>query len=323
MSHPTTRVLALLEILQTYPGLTGAELADRLGVDQRTVRRYALRLDELGIPVEARRGRFGGYRLRPGYKLPPLLFTDSEAVAIVLGLLAARRLGVATVDDAAAAALAKVQRVVPEEVRRRTIALEQSLEFTHVAGAAASPQTSVLLGLGQAVAQHQRVRVTYRSWRGQASDRELDPYGLIFHSGRWYVNGYDHHRGRLRNFRLDRIGEITTTSATFQAPDDFDPVAHLVESLAAVPYRWQVEVQLDTTMEEARAVLPRSVAELVPNSAGVLLKVRAENLDGTARMLAGIGFGFTVKRPPELREAVSALAERLRGYVAIETEETD
>ena len=128
MSHPTTRVLAMLELLQARRQLSGAELAAGLGVDQRTVRRYALRLADLGIPVTAERGRYGGYRLLPGSRLPPLMLTDDEAAAVVIGLLAAERLGQPVVGISTA--LAKIQRVLPATLSERVAALRQTLDFT-------------------------------------------------------------------------------------------------------------------------------------------------------------------------------------------------
>ena len=130
MSHPTTRVLAMLELLQARRQLSGAELAAGLGVDQRTVRRYALRLADLGIPVTAERGRYGGYRLLPGYRLPPLMLTDDEAAAVVIGLLAAERLGQPVVGITTA--LAKIQRVLPAALSERVAALRQTLGFDPV-----------------------------------------------------------------------------------------------------------------------------------------------------------------------------------------------
>ena len=129
MSHPTTRVLAMLELLQARHQLSGAELAAGLGVDQRTIRRYALRLADLGIPVTAERGRYGGYRLLPGYRLPPLMLTDDEAAAVMIGLLAAERLGQPVAGMSTA--LAKIQRVLPTALAERVAALRQALGFTH------------------------------------------------------------------------------------------------------------------------------------------------------------------------------------------------
>jgi biotin operon repressor len=129
VSHPTTRVLAMLELLQARHQLSGAELAAGLGVDQRTIRRYALRLADLGIPVTAERGRYGGYRLLPGYRLPPLMLTDDEAAAVMIGLLAAERLGQPVAGMSTA--LAKIQRVLPTALAERVAALRQTLGFTH------------------------------------------------------------------------------------------------------------------------------------------------------------------------------------------------
>lgn len=188
----------MLELLQAGHRLGGAELARRLGVDERTVRRYAARLDDLGVPVVADRGRYGGYRLMPGYKLPPLMLTDDEAVAVVLGLLAGRRTGLP--GPAAESALAKVQRVLPDALRDRVQALRDTLGFTgpdRAAGAApgAVPDTGAVLTLAAAAREHRRVRLRYRSWRGEETERDLDPHGLVLHSGRWYVTGHDHRSG--------------------------------------------------------------------------------------------------------------------------------
>ncbi|MGW0518746.1 helix-turn-helix transcriptional regulator [Crossiella sp. NPDC003009] len=311
MSHPTTRILALLELLQAHHRLTGAELARRLEVDERTVRRYATRLAELGIPVQAERGRYGGYRLLPGYKLPPLMFTDEEAVAVVLGLLAGARLGLATTAPAVDSALAKLQRVLPAQLRERTAAVREALDFTLAPRQARAPGTGTLLTLGEATSRRRRVRLAYRSYQGEDSDRELDPYGLVFHHGRWYVTGYDHHRADLRTFRLDRIREVTITEQAFTPPADFDPVGHVTQALAGVPYAWEVQVTLRTTLEEARRRVPATTATLTETEDGVLMRTRAERLDGMAMMLAGLGWPFRIHHPEELRAEVRAHAARL------------
>ncbi|MFF0311335.1 helix-turn-helix transcriptional regulator [Streptosporangium sp. NPDC004379] len=326
-----TRVLALLELLQAAPGLTGPELAARLGVEERTVRRYAVRLSELGVPVQAERGRYGGYRLLPGYRLPPLMFTDDEAAAVVLGLLAGRRTGLAVGEAATESALAKIQRVLPRALRERVEAVQATLGHTRdAAPAAAHPKAGPLLALAEAARHGRTVRLAYRSWRRESSERDLDPYGLVFHSGRWYVTGLDHASGQVRTFRVDRVGRVEPAAPvsgsgepagrpgrgepagrSFEVPDGFDPVAHVVASLAAVPYRHEVEVLLEMPLAEARERVPASVATLTPAPRGVLLRTRAERLDGMALMLAGLGRPFTVVTPDGLREEVRALAGRL------------
>ena len=313
MSHPTTRVLAMLELLQARRQLSASELAAGLGVDQRTVRRYALRLADLGIPVTAERGRYGGYRLLPGYRLPPLMLNDDEAAAVVIGLMAAERLGqpVAGITTA----LAKIQRVLPAALSERVGALRQTLGFTqHQRKPAVAADTGVVLTLATAASQHQRVRLRYRSHADQDSERDLDPYGLVLHSGRWYVTGRDGKSGELRTFRVDRVSEVLLSGVSFDPPADFDPVQHVTRSLAAVPYAHEIEVVLATTLENARRRIPATVATLAETEGGVLLTGRAEHLPGLAAMLAGLGWPFTVRRPAALVTEVRALSDRLRAW---------
>jgi len=315
VSHPTIRVLAMLELLQARRQLSGAELAAGLGVDQRTVRRYALRLADLGIPVTAERGRYGGYRLLPGYRLPPLMLTDDEAAAVVIGLLAAERLGqpVAGISTA----LAKIQRVLPAALSERVAALRQTLDFTqYQRKPAVAADTGTVLTLAQAASQHQRVRLRYRSHAEQDSERDLDPYGLVLHSGRWYVTGRDGKSGELRTFRVDRVSEALLSGVSFDPPADFDPVQHVTRSLAAVPYAHEIEVVLATTLANAQRRIPPTVATLAETEGGVLLTGRAEHLPGLAAMLAGLGWPFTVRRPAALRDEVRALSDRLRAWSA-------
>ncbi|MGK5443343.1 helix-turn-helix transcriptional regulator [Micromonospora sp. URMC 105] len=315
MSHPAGRVLGMLELLQSHHRLTGVELAERLRVDERTVRRYAATLADLGIPVAAERGRYGGYRLRPGYKLPPLMLTDDEAVAVLLGLVAAERLGLGTEEPATVTALAKIRRVLPASLAERLAAVQDHLGLTlRRADPALRPAAGTLLTLGAATRQRRRVTVDYRSWRGDSSRRQVDPYGLVFHAGRWYVTGHDHLRQEVRTFRLDRIGAVSTGPETFAVPDGFDPVAHVTRSLAGVPYAHVVEVLLETDLATARRRIPPSVAELTEVADGVLLRARAEHLDGMAQLLAGLGWPFTVLAPDALRDAVRAHATRLAGW---------
>ncbi|GII58316.1 transcriptional regulator [Planotetraspora thailandica] len=308
----TNRVLALLELLQARPGLTGPEIAARLEVDERTVRRYAVRLGDLGVPVEAERGRYGGYRLMPGYKLPPLMLTDDEATAVVLGLLAGRRTGLWVGETATASALAKIQRVLPEALRERVGAVADTVDVTSRSTTAGSgPSGALVLTFAEAVRGRRTVRLAYRSYAGVDSEREFDPYGLVFHSGRWYVTGHDHLSGQVRTFRVDRVAGVEPTDAEFSPPAGFEPAAHVMASLAGVPYEHEFEVLLDTTLEEARRRIPPSVAALAPADGGVRMTGRADRLDGLAQMMAGLGWPFTVIAPGRLRDEVKALARRL------------
>lgn len=312
MLAPTSRLLELLELLQTQPLTTGREIADRLGIDRRTVRRYIAALQTLGIPVEGERGVGGGYRVRPGFRLPPLMLDDDEAVVVVLGLMAAQRMGLATTARAVDGALAKIHRVLPDALRRHVEALEATLGFTRRATSGAPVASEAALLLAHAIRRRRRVRAGYRSFRGDESERELSPHGLVVHSGRWYLAAYDHGRDDLRTFRVDRMRRIAVADgAARNAPAGFDTVAYVSRSLARVPWPYQVEVLLHLRVDEATRRLPATLAELAPEAGGTVVRMRVSSLDWTAGLLAGLGCDFTIRAPEELRDSVRALAERL------------
>ena len=313
MASPTSRLLELLELLQGRPLTTGREIADRLAIDARTVRRYVAVLQELGIPVEGQRGAGGGYRIRPGYRLPPLMLGDEEAVAVVLGLLATRVAGPDGASPVVDGALAKINRVLPTTLRRQVEALEETLGFTSTSGGAPADAAAVLL-LADAIRRRRRLRTAYRTFAGEESERELSPHGLVVHSGRWYLAAHDHLRDDLRTFRVDRMSETTLTSGeSVPAAEGFDAVAHVTRSLASVPWRWEVEVLLDLPVDKAAQRIPATLAELVDDPGGTLLRMRVSSLDWMARILAGLDCSFTIRRPEELRVSVRELAGRLTG----------
>jgi len=295
------RVLALLEALQDHPFASGPQLAARLEVDERTLRRDVAALRALGIPVEAERGRGGGYRLRPGYRMPPLMFTPAEATAVALGLLAAQRDGVD-----AAGALAKLRRVLPDRVRLRVEALEQTLRFTR-SGRGEAPAPESLLTLAEAARRGRRVSAQYTTSAGATARREVSPYGVVGHGGRWYVPAFDHGRGELRAFRDDRFGAVRPGGPGEPPPDGFDAVTFVNRTLARVPFAHEVEVILHT----ADAPFPPSLAELEREGEHTRLRMRADSLDWVAGLLASAGCPFTVVAPDALRDAVHALGRRL------------
>ncbi|MGW1587978.1 helix-turn-helix transcriptional regulator [Streptomyces sp. NPDC002386] len=311
MSHPLTRVLTLLELLQSHALLTGAELAGRLDTDVRTVRRYMSHLRDLGIPVEAERGRHGGYQLARGYRMPPLVLTNDEALAVVLGLLAAERLGMAAAEPAGAGALAKIERVLPHALREPLAAMRETLSFTANTVIGQAPVTGVLLALAQASRARTTVGIRHRSWREEHTERDIDPYGVVFHRGRWYVVGHDHLRDSMRTFRIDRITSVTPRAGDFTAPDGFDPVTHLTSTLAQGPYRWPVELTIHGPLDEVARRLPRSAVTLTAQPTGVLMHARTERLDGMAHLLASLEWPFTIHQPDELRQALRNLAAQL------------
>ena len=312
MPTPASRLLEVLELLQSRPVLSGREIADQLGVDGRTVRRYIEHLQELGIPVDGQRGVGGGYRLRPGFRLPPLMLSDDEVVLIVLGLAAVRRLGLDAGGDHPGSALEKIHRVLPATLRRRVEALEGAVAFTSAVASGAPVDAGVILLLSDAIRRRHRVVTAYTSFSGEVSERELSPYGLVIHSGRWYLAAHDHGRGALRTFRVDRMAApAMAADPMMPAAEGFDAVAHVAHSLANVPWRWQVEVVLDLPLAATAMRIPPTLAELVDAGDQTVLRMRVESLDWMAGVLAGLGCGFAVVEPPELRESIVELARRL------------
>lgn len=312
MYHPTTRVLTVLELLQTYESLSGPELARRLEVSPRSVRNYIVMLQDLGIPVEATYGRHGAYRLRPGYKLPPLIFTDDEAVSLVIGLLAVRRLGLRIAAQNVEGALAKLERVLPEAVGSRVRALQSAVVFDLDVPSARS-EALVVATFSEAVQTHRRVWFRYRSFREVETERELDPYGVVCQQGRWYAVGYDHGRRALRTFRLDRVLASELCVEQFEPISGFDTLAHVERSIALAPIGWKAEVLLETTLGQARSQLSALMATFEEVPEGVLLHHQVYHPDGLnqlALLLVGMDCPLVVIEPPALRTALQQLATR-------------
>ena len=241
MYRPTARVLTVLELLQSHGRMTGADLARRLEVNIRTVRDYVQTLQDLGIPVEAERGRYGAYRLRPGYKLPPLIFTEDESLGLTLSLLVARQAGLAATAPAFEGVLAKVQRVLPASTRASIQAVEQTVIFESSSFQAA-PSALTVMVLSAALQAKRSVRLLYRSARAQVTERIYDPYGVVYHEGVWFTIGYCHLRQGQRLFRLDRIQQIEVISETFSLPANFQALEAVQRAITSVPNVWQVEV---------------------------------------------------------------------------------
>src|ERR1700729_590023 len=322
MARPTTHVLTLLELLQSGGIRTVAELADRLGVDGRTVRRYVDHLIDLDVPVESVRGRYGGYRLASGYRMPPLMLSDDEALAVLLGLVAGRRTGLMTTTGTASeTAAAKIRRVLPERLVRRLDTVLESLAFTAPAGEFPAPDTGVLLPIADAVRHHRPISIRYTAADGRRSERTLHPYGLVAHSGRWYLTATDPDIGEDRTFRLDRIADARTLPGSFEPPAGVDPAQHVLSGLAQAPYRHRVSLQIQGTAEQIRARLPASVATLeeLPPPSGTQAKterwfraeLRVEQLGWLPPVLASLDRPFVIEQPDELRGLTIALAGRL------------
>jgi predicted DNA-binding transcriptional regulator YafY len=310
MYHPTTRVLAVLELLQTHAQLSGADISARLGIDARTVRRYIVTLEDIGIPITTRRGRDGGYALMAGFKLPPMMFTDDEALALSVGLLAARRLALSEAAPAAASAQAKLERIMPANLKRRVRAVSETVRLD-LAGAAAPSANAALAELSSAAMAQQRVLLDYLSADGRRSAREIDPYGLAMRGGRWYVVGMCQLRGGMRSFRLDRIASVEPRPVSFARPPGFDVLAHLRESMTRMPRAHAVEVLLKTDLDTASRHFFDEIGFFEQAGGGVLLRGQADDLDWFARQLCAAPFDAEIVAPEALRTSVAALAGRL------------
>ncbi|HEY7885549.1 MAG TPA: YafY family protein, partial [Cellvibrionaceae bacterium] len=279
-------------------------------VDGRTVRRYIQALESLGIPIATEPGRYGGYRLVAGFKLPPLMFTRQEMLALCLGLVAARRLGL---DDAAPAiesVEAKLQRVIPHTLQRQVKALSRSARID-LPGSSSSINEHKLLPLTQAVEAQQRVRFCYCASDHSETIRELDPYGLVFSDGNWYVSGWCHLRKALRSFRLDRLDQVELLPAYFGKPEDFDAVAHLQQSIATIARAQAVNVELKASRKQAEMALGKKIGLLVEEGDKLYLRTQTDSLDWLASRLCGLYFDFIIHEPNALRLAVKNRAKQL------------
>jgi len=301
MYHPTTRVLAVLALLQAHGRMSGSELAGRLEVNIRTLRRYIIMLQDLGIPIEAERGRNGAYVLAAGFKLPPMMFTNEEALALTVGLLSARRLNLADTDRAVESALAKLERVMPLELKSRVRALTETITLDRNSAPSTPPSEVVLTTLSSAAQLQQRVHIDYHPRQGEDSERDFDPYGLTYYQQKWYVVGYCHLRQDLRSFRLDRITNIQRVDAHFKRPEGFDPLGHIMQAIATMPRRFAFELLLKTDLATAQREVFDVLGVLEMDSDGIIMRGSVEDLDWLARQISTFSFDFVVREPAELR----------------------
>jgi predicted DNA-binding transcriptional regulator YafY len=314
---PTTRVLTVLERLQERPCVPGPLLAEELGVDGRTVRRYVAGLQELGIPIEATRGRYGGYRLLPGYRMPPLMFTTDEAVVLTLALMAMRR---SQADDSAASrALGKLSRVLPRDLSDRISTVQAAISTSPgwELNPGRAPHPGLLVPLAEGVVARRRCRIRHRSQHGEITVREVDPYGVVALHGGWYVHGWCHLRQARRTFRIDRIDRVDVLSREFSAPHRLDVVAAVERSLALSRSEWPVTLLLHGAQSEVEQWIPRHLGVL--ESAGPdLTRMRSStsNLDYFVLRVSDMPFDITVVEPGELRQAFARCADRMAGVAA-------
>lgn len=309
MYDPIMRVLTVLEILQARDHVTGAELAERLEVDLRTVQRYIVRLKDLHIPIDASPGVGGAYRLRPGYRLPPLLLTNEEAFALSLGLRALRQIGLSAFAPATEGALDKLGRVLPDALRESIRTVEDVVAI-EPGPWVVSTSVESLIRAASAIRTGKRIRFSYQSHDGAASHRQIEPYAVMHTDGRWYLIGYCLTRKAMRTFRLDRVADLEVTAIGFRRPDSFDARGYLQERIPFIQSDYQIDVWIEMPIEEAGRIFAPMRVAAEAQEGGTRLRCGRDRLEMFAAMLLSMGHRIVVHSPPELRETFRQLAQR-------------
>lgn len=308
-TSPTSRALLALELIQGSPGITADRLADKLGVTERAARRYVGILREAGIPVESVRGPYGGYRVGRGVRLPPLMFTATEALGLVMAVLDGHH-DVSDPADPVGAGIGKIVRALPERVAAQIEAVRRTTAPAPDR-AAARPDPATTSALVQACSNRRRVRIGYRSEAGSEWEMEVDPWAVVVRHGRWYLLCHSHAADARRAYRVDRVRDVEVLDSTFAAPDDLDPVAVLEEHLA-VGWEYEVEVVIEAPLATVRWYVPRELGNLEPVGEGTTRLVGSTgNPAWYAEHLARVPAPYRIVRCPELRDAVRAVGERM------------
>jgi predicted DNA-binding transcriptional regulator YafY len=314
VSDTSARLLRLLDLLQTRPDWTGTELAEELGVTTRTVRNDVTRLRELGYPVDAHPGAAGGYRLGAGAHLPPLLLDDDEAVAVAIGLRAAAHAGIVGIEETSMRAVAKLEQMLPNRLRRRIGALQSSVESLRWGPPDALVETETLAVFAQACRDLEQARFDYADKQGNESRRLVEPHKLVTVGHRWYLVAWDVRRDDWRTFRVDRTSKPRLAGVRFKARElpAADAASYVASSLGAGEVRIDASVVLHMPVDEASAVVPERVGTLEPVDEGSCrLRVAVDSLEWLAVRVAMMDVDFTVESPPELHEVVHRFGRRL------------
>jgi predicted DNA-binding transcriptional regulator YafY len=312
MSQTSSRLLELLSLLQARRDWPGDELAARLEVSCRTIRRDMQRLRQLGYPVESLRGPAGGYRLRAGSAMPPLLLDDEEAIAIAVGLRTAARASVTGIEETAVRALVKLEQVLPAHLRRRVAALGSATSTLPVAGPTVDPQH--LTVIATACRDSERLRFGYRSRDGTDSRREVEPHSLVNHGRRWYLVAWDRRRDDWRTFRIDRLARPASTGVRFtpRTLPARDAAAYVQRAITGAANRFEARVTLHAPAQEIASRVPAYWGTIEPADAHTCeYRTGDDDLGWLALRIAMLGVDFEVHEPPELVEHLRALASRL------------
>jgi predicted DNA-binding transcriptional regulator YafY len=314
MWETSARLLKLLSLLQARRDWSGADLAARLEVTERTVRRDVGRLRDLGYPVHASRGTYGGYRLGAGAAMPPLLLDDDEAVAVAVGLRTAARSPVTGIEETSVRALAKLEQVLPSRLRRRVSAVAEYTVPVPPDTPAPAVDPAVLTTLASACRDHQRLRFDYRSHDGTSTIRSAEPHRLVTWGRRWYLVAWDTERGDWRTFRVDRIAPRTPAGSRFKPrdlPEGGDVAAYVARgvSSAAFRFRARVTVHAPADVVAARINPAVGVVEAIDDRSCVLA-TGADSVQTVAVYLGLLDLDFDVSEPPELVARLRILADR-------------
>jgi predicted DNA-binding transcriptional regulator YafY len=308
-ASPTARALLTLELVQGSPGITADRLADKLGVSERAARRYVVILREAGIPIESVRGPYGGYRVGRGLRLPPLMFSASEALGLVMAVLDGHH-DAGDPTDPVGSALGKIIRALPEPVAAQAEAVRRSTAPAPDLGAA-RPDPGTTSTLVQACSDRRRVRLGYRSEAGSEWVAEVDPWALVVRHGRWYLLCHSHAADALRAYRIDRVRGVDVLDDTFTPPADMDPVAVLEDHLA-VGWDYDVEVVIDARLETVARFARRALGRLEAVDATTTRLVGSTgNPMWYAEQLVSIPVSYRIVQCPELREATRLIGQRL------------
>src|SRR3954451_7929367 len=313
MIETSSRLLELLSLLQARRDWPGRELADRLEVSPRTIRRDVERLRELGYPVESLTGPNGGYQLRAGTAMPPLLLDDDEAIAIAVGLRTAAGASVSGIEETGVGALVKLEQVLPSHLRRRVRALQTSTTTLSWRGGEPEADPQVLTLIAAACRDHERLRFTYRTRTDEERRREVEPHSLVNAGRRWYLPAWDCGRSDWRTFRLDRMSRPASTGVRFEPRrlPAKDPAAYVAQSLSSAPSRYEARVTVQAPAAELRSRrwLGGTIEEIDADRS--LLRTGDDNLDWLAMRIAMLGCEYEVHEPPELVEKLREVSERI------------
>ncbi|MGH8981812.1 MAG: helix-turn-helix transcriptional regulator [Acidimicrobiales bacterium] len=303
------RLLQLLVLLQRRPAWTGAELADRLGVDVRTVRRDVDRVRGLGYAVESTPGVTGGYRLGIGKDMPPLLLDEDEAMAVAVLLGVSAGAALPGIERAALVTLARVERLLPKRLQHQVTALRKAALL--LVGPSEPTPAAQLAPLAEACAERQLVHFDYVARDGQPSTRRAEPYRLVATTQRWYLVAFDLDRQDWRTFRVDRLTHLSLTGHIFVSRRLDDPEQLVRAALASAPYRYRAEVSVEAPAEEVSRRVPPNVGIVEPDGPRALVRIGADTVSWIASFLIDLDLPFEVLAPPDLRAELRDLAERL------------